>query len=681
MTITPQGATPRILTRRTVLMAGLGGVLAAATVACTAPNARATTGVFAGRPATRITEIGPGIVQYSLMSGVTAGGVTYIGSRNLEPAGIIALDHATGKVAHSTTLGTGYSIQALALDEHRGILYAGVLQKSTGPQPNLYRWSLSALDAPAEAIGRIGDRDVRDLAVAPDGTLFAVGGGSAGAPALWQFDPASGTVTNLGVPAPTATLARAVAATDAFVYFGAGSSLGGGGSASRAALYAYDRAQRTFSDITPAAMIGDPSMRDLAISGDRLLASTAGAADPTKLATISLADHSVTALVASIGKTAKCFTTIGDQVYCANETGVIAWTPSTGALSQLDLGSLDLGEIWGLDAQGDDLVAVSGYGFVAEIAASGALVAATDLGEAGAPASAQTCMGIAVGAGFAYVGGNGGVARHDLSAGTVENLRIPGESKDGDVVDGVLYVGQYSGQGIWSYDPRTGAPIHRVATGPSAQNRPLDTDWDATHGLLLVAAQDDTEGGGSIWTYNLATGASTVDVNPIDAVQLVRAVATVDGVAYLGGDNAQKTGPRGTIVAWDPMARAELWRLETGAANGIAALETKGRYLFALTIKGALFVIDRPTRTIVHTSDQSAICPGFAALKEARGAVYGVSDTTLFRIDPRTFAVTVVVADINGGWYSGPHLNVDEDGVIYTLRGRTLVSVDDHRQG
>ncbi|MCE4026239.1 hypothetical protein LXM50_09650 [Microbacterium sp. Au-Mic1] len=680
MTTTQKETAPRSLTRRTVLMAGLGGVLAAATVATTGPSALATTRLPMGPPATRVTEIGPGIVQYSLMSGVTAGGVTYVGSRNLEPAGIIALDHTTGRVAHSTSLAAGYSIQALALDEKRGILYAGVLQKATGPQPNLYRWRLSALDAPAEPIGRIGDRDVRDLAVAPDGTVFAVGGGSSGAPALWQFDPTSGAVTNLGVPAPTATLARAVAATDAFVYFGAGSSLGGGGSASRAALYAYDRVERTFADITPATMLGDPSMRELAIAGDRLLASTAGAADPTKLAEISLADHSVTALITSIGKTAKCFATIGDQVFCANETGIIAWTPSTGDLSQVDLGSLDLGEIWGLDAQGDDLVAVSGFGFVADIAASGALVATTDLGEAGAPASAQTCMGIAVGAGFAYVGGNGGIARHDLTAGTVQNLRIPGESKDGDVVDGVLYVGQYSGQGIWSYDPRSGAPIRQVAKVPEAQNRPLDTDWDATNGLLLVAAQDDTQGGGSIWTYDPATGASTVDVNPIDAVQLVRAVATVDGVAYLGGDNAQKTGARGTIVAWDPVARAELWRLETGAANGIAALETKGRYLFALTIKGALFVIDRPTRTIVHTSDQSAICPGFAALKEARGVVYGVSDTTLFRIHPRTFAVTVVVAGINGGWYSGPHLNVDEDGVIYTLRDRTLVSVDDHPQ-
>jgi len=240
-----------------------------------------------------------------------------------------------------------------------------------------------------------------------------------------------------------------------------------------------------------------------------------------------------------------------------------------------------------------------------------------------------------------------------------------------------LYTGQYSSQGIWAYDPRSGESIHRAASFPSAQNRPLDTNWDADNGLLLVAAQADTEGGGSLWTFDPATGVSTCAVNPIDAVQLVRAVIAVDGVAYLGGDNAQKTGPRGTVVAWDPVESRELWRIETGLPNGIAALESHGRHLFALTIKGGLVVIDRPRQRIVHTADHGALVKGFAALKSARGVIYGVSDSTLFRIDPTTFAVTVVVADINGGWYSGPHLNTDEEGVIYTLRGRTLVRIED----
>ncbi|MCD2442956.1 PQQ-binding-like beta-propeller repeat protein [Agromyces sp. SYSU K20354] len=663
---------PPSFTRRAVLTAGVAGGLVALTQFAAPPRA-----VAAPPAGTRITELGPGMQQYSLMSGVFDGGVAYIGSRNLEPTGAIGVDVATGTVIASTTLTSGHSVQALALDRARRVLYLGVLQKSAG-QPNVYRWALDTPEVPAQPIGRIGgDRDVRDLAVAPDGTLFAVGGSGPTAPALWQFDPATGQLTSLGVPDSSVNLARAVAATDTTVYFGAGTTFGGGGSTGRAALFAYDRAAGTFTDITPAEMRRDPSIRELAVDGDRLLVSTAGSTEPTKLAAISLADHSVTAIATSIGKTAKTFAVLGDAVYCANESGVLRWRPGAGTIEQLDTGSVDLGEIWGLDPHGDGLLVVSGYGFVADIASSGTVRRRIDLGEAGAPVSPQTCMGIAVGGGFAYVGGNGGIARHSLTGGGVVNLAAPGEAKDAEVVDGVLYTGQYSSQGIWSYDPRSGEPIHRVASFPSEQNRPLDTNWDAKNGLLLVAAQADTEGGGSLWAFDPLTRASTIAVNPIDEAQLVRAVIAVDGIAYLGGDNAQKTGPRGTVVAWDHVAGAELWRVETGQPNGIAALESHGRHLFAWTIKGTLIVIDRATRAIVHTADHRALCPGFAALKSARGVIYGVSDTTLFRIDPKTFAVTVVVPGINGGWYSGPHLNVDEEGAVYTLRGRTLVRVDD----
>ena len=173
------------------------------------------------------------------------GDTFYIGSRNVEPARVIAFDVPTGKVTAVTDLATGYSVQALAVDASGRYLYAGVLQKDGGPQPNLYRWDLQTPDRAAEAVGRIADRDVRDLAVAPDGTVFAVGGGSSTPPALWQYDPATRLVTSCGIPDPTSTLARAVAATDSTVFFGGGSTLGGGGAAGRATLFAYDRAAET----------------------------------------------------------------------------------------------------------------------------------------------------------------------------------------------------------------------------------------------------------------------------------------------------------------------------------------------------------------------------------------------------------------------------------------------------
>jgi len=660
-----------------VLQAGGVGVLAAVATAVAGSPAGAL-GLSATRPAgPTVVDLGPAVEQFALMSARLVGETVYVGTRNVEPSRVVAFHVPTRTVTAMTSVPTGYAIQAMAGDPTGRYLYFGMLKKTDGPEANLYRWDLTTPDAPAEELGRLGDRDVRAVAVAPDGVVFAVGGGSATPPELWQYDPTSGDVVSLGVPDPASTLARAVAATDETVYFGAGTTFGGGSGTSRASLVAYDRASGAFSQVVPDELAADSSIRDLAVVGDRLVASTAGSPDGSKLALIDLDDPASYTTTASIGTTAKNFATDGDDLYFANDTGIVALR-ADGTIEQLDLGTLELGEIWGVDAAEGRLQVVSAYGFVAEIDLASHEWTTTDLVEAGAPLSAQTCMGIAAGGGYVYVGGNGVIARHSLGTGEVLNLRAPGEAKDAEVVDGVLYTGQYNSQGIWSYDPRGGDLPKQVADFSSAQNRPLDTAWDEAHRLLLVGVQSDTEGGGSVWTYDPRSGESSIVTNPIDDIQLVRAVATGDGVAYLGGDNAQKTGPRGTVVAWDPVAGTELWRIETGQPKGIAALAVQGRHLYALTIGGTLVVVDRARRRVVHTAIHRPLVPGFAAMVTNRGVVYAVSDTTLFRFDPRTFEPTVVIADTKGGWYSGSHLNVDEDGRIYTLRGRNLVRVDDH---
>ncbi|MEL7977305.1 PQQ-binding-like beta-propeller repeat protein [Isoptericola sp. F-RaC21] len=663
--------------RRAVLQAGGVGVLAAVATAAAARPAGAL-GPSAARPSDpKIDDLGPAVTQFALMSARLVGDSVYIGTRNVEPARVVAFHVPTRTVTVTTSVPTGYAIQAMAADPTGRYLYFGMLKKTDGPEANLYRWDLTTPDAPAEELGRLGDRDVRAVAVAPDGVVFAVGGGSPTVPELWQYDPATGEVTSLGVPDPAATLARAVAATGTTVYVGAGTTFGGGTGTSRASLVAYDRASGTFTQVVPDELAADSSIRDLAVVGDRLVASTAGSTDGSTLALIDLDDPASYTTTASIGTTAKNFAADGDDLYFANDTGIVVLR-ADGTIEQLALGTLELGEIWGVDAAEGRLQVVSAYGFVAEIDVASHGWTTTDLAEAGAPVSAQTCMGIAAGGGYVYVGGNGVIARHSVATGEVVNLRAPGEAKDADVVDGVLYTGQYNSQGIWSYDPRGDDRPQQVADFSSAQNRPLDTAWDDANQLLLVGVQSDTEGGGSIWTYDPRSGGSSIVTNPIDDIQLVRAVATADGVAYLGGDNAQKAGPRGTVVAWDPVEGTELWRVETGQPKGIAALAVQGRHLYALTIGGTLVVVDRVRRRVVHTASHKALVPGFAAMVTNRGVVYAVSDTTLLRFDPGSFAPTVVIAETAGGWYSGAHLNVDEEGRIYTLRGRNLVRVDDH---
>ncbi|MEU4067056.1 PQQ-binding-like beta-propeller repeat protein [Streptomyces wedmorensis] len=672
--MSPQQHSPWMGRRQLLIAGGALGLGAATAPLLTAP-AQATS---EGPSCTRVTDLGPGIEQFALMSALQVGDTVYIGSRNLEPTRAIAFHLPTRTVVSQTILGTGHSIQALAVDPTGRYLYAGILTKGDEGKPNLFRWDLATPEKPAVGVGRTEDRDIRDLAVAPDGTVYAVGGIPGKAPALWMYDPATGKVTKLGTPDPKATLARAVAATDTKVFFGAGSVLAGGDGASKASLYAYDRATGTFADITPPEMEKDPSLRDLAVVGHRLVVGTSGSTEPAKLAVMDLADPSSCTVTTTTGKVVKNLTAHGDTVYFATDTGLHSYATTTGVIAPVAFDG-DLGEVWGLDHADGTLTVVSGYGFVGEIDLATGRSVVTDLGQAGAPVVPQTTMGIAADHRYAYVGGNNGIARHDLRTGQVVNLRAPGEAKDAEVLNGILYTGQYSSQGMWTYDPAKGGQPHRLADFPSEQNRPLDVCHDPVNELLLVGVQSDTEGGGSLWTYAPRTGRKAAYVNPIDGTQLVRAVATRDGVAYLGGDNPTAQGPRGTLVAFDPVAGRELWRLDLPASltTGTAALAVRGRHLYGLTRKGGFFVVDLTIRRVVHTADHRAVCPGFAAMVTSRGVVYGVSDTTLFRFDPKTFAVSTVVAGINGAWYSGPHVNADHRGRLYTMRGHHLVRVED----
>ncbi|MFE0649324.1 PQQ-binding-like beta-propeller repeat protein [Streptomyces sp. NPDC059534] len=661
---------PSIDRRQLLRAGGALGLAAAASPLLAAPAQAAPAG-------TTVTDLGPAIEQFALMSGLLVGDTVYIGSRNLTPTQVIGFHLPSRRVRTRTVLGTGHSVQALAADPAGRYLYAGILTKADEGGPNLFRWDLTTPDVPAVGVGRTEDRDIRELAVAPDGTVYAVGGVPGKAPALWRYDPRSGVTANLGVPDPRATLARAVAATDTTVFFGAGSTLGGGGGASRASLYAYDRAAGTFTDVTPPEMEKDPSVREIAVAGDRLLVSSAGSTEPAKLAVMDLADLSSYTLARSGDHVVKNLTVSGDLVRFVTESGLYSHAMSTGVSERVVFDGPDLGEVWGLDHSGGGLVLVSGYGFVAEIdPATGASVV-TDLGAAGAPVMPQTVMGIAADRRHVYVGGNNVIARHDLRTGTVVNLRAPGEAKDAEVLDGVLYTGQYSAQGIWAYDPRTRPQPYRIAEFPSEQNRPLDVCHDPVNDLLLVGVQSDTEGGGSLWTFSPATGEKSVHVNPVDDLQLVRAVATRDGVAYLGGDNPTAQGTRGTLVAFDPVAGRELWRVDLPFATGVAALAVRRRHLYGLTRRGGFFVVDLRRRTLIHTADHRALCPGFAAMVTSRGVVYGVSDTDLFRFHPETFAVSTVLPAADGAWYSGPHVNADSRGRLYTMRGHHLVRVDD----
>jgi hypothetical protein len=149
-----------------------------------------------------VTDPGAGPVQFSLMSGLLVGDTVHTGARNLEPASVIGFHPPSRKAVSRTTLDAGPnpSVQAPGVNPTGRYLCAGVLVKAADDKPNLLRWDLTTPDKPALGVSRTGDHDIRALAVAPDGTVFPVGGIPGTAPAPREYDPATGAVTNRGDP-------------------------------------------------------------------------------------------------------------------------------------------------------------------------------------------------------------------------------------------------------------------------------------------------------------------------------------------------------------------------------------------------------------------------------------------------------------------------------------------------
>src|SRR3954452_1201646 len=86
-------------------IAGLAGALEAGLSRPAAAAARTT-----------VTDLGPAVVQFALMSAIVVGDVVYIGTRNVQPCRVVAYHVPTRKVIGRADLTTGYSIQALAAD-------------------------------------------------------------------------------------------------------------------------------------------------------------------------------------------------------------------------------------------------------------------------------------------------------------------------------------------------------------------------------------------------------------------------------------------------------------------------------------------------------------------------------------------------------------------------------------
>lgn len=670
--MTPLPASP--LSRRQLLQFGaLGGLTFAAAASAPAFASGASFSTAAG-PAVTVTDLGPAVTAFTHAAATLVGDTVYIASRNIDPFRIVGYHIPTGKVT-SVTHGPGISTQLLVPDAEGRYLYAAIRQYNTAPGPGLIRLDLGAPGAPKQDLHDIPALDPYALAVAPDGVVF-FGGREMSSdlrPRLRRYDTATGVLDVAGIPDPKATMIRALAASENEVYIGTGSVLNALPTSSKAGLWVMDRATGSIRSILPPEFAAGVEVRDLIIVDENTICATGITPQGAALAFIDRTDPAqYTLMRLGRGGSAKNLTRAGDKFYTLLG-GLNELDRTTGAVRSLTPQGIDLGELWGLFVREGKLWTVSAFGLAVEIDIATGAHQVHDIIAAGAPADAQLAMSVAAGGGVVYVGGTNAVSRREIATGTVTRLFAGSEAKDIDIVNGVAYFGQYSNVGVVRHDPaRDGQWPTIVEKFPAGQNRPHQVIWDDVNHRLLLGLQSDTLGGGSLLVYDPVTDTMTSAINPIDARQMVRSVATHEGVAYLGGD---VTGGRGVVVAWDPMTHTELWRTDPlEDAAGVTGLVVRGPHLYVLGYRGELVVLDLLTRAVVHRSRHRDVVPDYGTLLVNRGMVYGTSKAAFFRFDPKTFARTEL-ATLNGQWYGIPRSAVDEDNNFYAIRDRHLVQI------
>ncbi|MFS0910561.1 hypothetical protein AB3M89_02135 [Microbacterium sp. 179-I 3D2 NHS] len=652
-----------LFSRRQVLAAGL---VAGATL----PLLGGSGALAAPAPRVGVTDLGPGVQTFTMMSSAMADGTIYMSTRNVEPMKVVGYHVATRSITSVTDV-FGESTQAMAVEPTGRYLYGCVrinFGDNVTPVSRLLRIDLTASGRPMEPLVEIDGLIPFAMSIAPDGTVYFAGRQKA--PRLYAYTPSTGALSEVVTPDPDAQYGRSLLATDDAVYFGLrGTNPSTGAAAAR--LYRVERATGAATSILPAELARTSEIRDMLLHEGTLVLVNGSVG-----ALVDEADPSTYTVLRSPLNLGKLPVPLNGRYYFAGSRGVAEYDPVARTYRSISAPDADYGGIWGLFPSDGRLLVVSAYGLVFELDPATLASEAVDLVALGAPVGTQLAMSVATAAGSVYVGGTNAIGRHDLATGAVRNINASGEAKDIVALPDRVYTGQYSGWGVMGYSPGGPDALTLLAALPAAQNRPHDLLWDAERGRLYVGSGSDANVFGALSVFDPATGTIEYALeDPFgDGRQQVRCLARREGVLFLGGESTAGA----QVMAWDIGTRSELWRVSLDPApSAVCGLAIHGHTLYALGHSGSLTVIDLrgASGRVVRTTLHPALVPDWGSLTVRGGKVYGVSKAAFFRIDHRTHVPLVLVDGLGAEWYGVPRVAVAEDDSFYGIRQRNLVRI------
>lgn len=631
------------MTVRTIAVAVLLAALAVPAPAAAAPT---------------IKDLGPGVVSAPITGAARDGQNVYLVSRGLQPVVVARFDLTTRKIAAHTTLPTG--IGGWAATMAGGQVYAGTYQPA-----DVYRYD-PATNAAAHVANLGGEQFTWDLATGADGKLYA---GTYPNGKVFSVDSKTGATRDFGQLVAGQQYVRSIAAaSDGTVYAGTGTA---------AHLVAIDPKTGAKTDITPPEVRTESFVYDIAVNADVVAFGTTPGGklvvvdrhDPAKYTIVDTADNVVNAITIS-----------GTEVLAAASTSgnIYRYDLTTGKLTTVGTPAAQ-DENRGIFASGNEIVGVAGSGQVWTLDRATGAAQATDIMEAGMPASAEPVQSVSVQSGrYAYVGGNFGLQVHDQRNGTSTHVRIGGEAKTAIAVDEKLYMAVYPGAYVDAYDPRTGKVTRRGALG-GIQNRPRAMAYLPDRGQLGIGSRSEYgHTGGAFALFDVRTNRISRYDDPLPDQGITAVAFAGSRLAYLGGeiyaDGVPPVATAAQIATFDLRTRKVVQRwTPVPAAAQIADLLVRNGLLYGVTNAGVVFIADPRRQVVLHTyqlASQSsgrlfATCHGILAV-----TADGVSRLGM------TSAETLVTG-LRGDWYNNPqpHYDVRTDR-LYTARGRNLVSID-----
>lgn len=647
------------LKRRQLLqLGGLGGL---AMLFATPGGASASGSVVP--PEVTIQDLGAGINNFTMMASVISGDTVYLATRNVEPMKVVGF-HLPTRTVTSVTDTLGETTQAMAVDPSGRYIY--ICARVKGIDSKLFRIDLSTPNKTMEILADVVDLEPFTMTISPDGVVFM--GGRESGPKVRQYDPATGVLSTLALPDPAAQYGRSLIATETTVYFGLRARNPETGAAA-AGFYSIDRATGVAKNILPPELAKTSEIRDIIRVGGQLVLVNGSIG-----AIMDLADTSSYKLLRAPLNMGKLPCELNGKIYFAGSAGIAEYDPATNKYQSVIDPSNELGAVWGLFAYNGKLQIVSAFGLIMELDPETQKSSVYDLLQLGAPVSAQLAMSIAYGDGSVYVGGTNAIAKHDLATGEVRNIIGTDEAKDMVMVNGVLYTAQYSGKGIMAYDPADEAKgLHLLAPLPDNQNRPHDVLWDAERERLYFGSGSDAKVYGALTVFNPATATiESFHPNPFGDNQQIRTIARQGSTLFLGGE----AEGRSQVMAWDLTTSQELWRVSFATGpDAICGLVVHDDLVYALGYRGWLNVIAIASRSVVSSALYPSLMPNWGSLNVIDGNVYGVSSSSVFRIDPTSHEAQALVEGLAADWYGVPRMAAGADGEVYAIKGRQLVRI------